>query len=125
MRTGLNPFFLTATVDYLLERGFLAAPHGRWRLAEPLVGIVLCLRLQRGCGVRGWGRDGLGTGARGRGARARRALMSTSMKRLAVSTRDSGPQAVAGCAGPCAPPRGAPRGDRGQGGEVRPFERRP
>ena len=29
----------------------------------------LCLRLQRGCGVRGWGRDGLGTGARGRGAR--------------------------------------------------------
>ena len=38
----------------------------------------LCLRLQRGCGVRGWGRDGLGTGARGRGARARRALMSTT-----------------------------------------------
>ena len=36
----------------------------------------LCLRLQRGCGVRGWGRDDLGTGARGRGARARRALMS-------------------------------------------------
>ena len=27
---------------------------------------LLCLRLQRGCGVRGWGRDGLGTGARGR-----------------------------------------------------------
>ena len=27
----------------------------------------LCLRLQRGCGVRGWGRDGLGTGAQGRG----------------------------------------------------------
>jgi hypothetical protein len=23
----------------------------------------LCLRLHRGCGVRGWGRDGLGTGA--------------------------------------------------------------
>jgi hypothetical protein len=23
----------------------------------------LCLRLQQGCGVRGWGRDGLGTGA--------------------------------------------------------------
>ena len=38
----------------------------------------LCLRLQRGCGVRGWGRDDLGTGARGRGARARRALMSTT-----------------------------------------------
>ena len=30
--------------------------------------FALCLRLQRGCGVRGWGRDGLGTGARGRGA---------------------------------------------------------
>ena len=29
---------------------------------------ALCLRLQRGCGMRGWGRDGLGTGARGRGA---------------------------------------------------------
>ena len=40
----------------------------------------LCLRLQRGCGVRGWGRDGLGTGARGRGARARRALMLPCMK---------------------------------------------
>jgi hypothetical protein len=38
----------------------------------------LCLRLQRGCGVRGWERDGLGTGARGRVARARRALMSTT-----------------------------------------------
>jgi len=30
----------------------------------------LCLRLQRGCGVRGWGRDGLGTGRR-EGARGR------------------------------------------------------
>ena len=40
----------------------------------------LCLRLQRGGGLRGWGRDDLGTGARGRGARARRALMSTCMK---------------------------------------------
>ena len=39
----------------------------------------LCLRLQRGCGVRGWGCDGLGTGARGRGARARRALMLPSL----------------------------------------------
>jgi hypothetical protein len=29
---------------------------------------LLCLRLQRGCGVRGWGPDGLGTG--GVGARA-------------------------------------------------------
>jgi hypothetical protein len=28
----------------------------------------LCLRLQRGCGVRGWGRDGLGTGAQVRGS---------------------------------------------------------
>ena len=28
---------------------------------------VLCLRLQRGCGMRGWGRDGLGAGAQGRG----------------------------------------------------------
>ena len=35
---------------------------------------TLCLRLQRGCGVRGWG-DGLGTGRRGGGARARRALI--------------------------------------------------
>jgi antirestriction protein ArdC len=25
--------------------------------------LLLCLRLQRGGGVRGWGRDGLGTGA--------------------------------------------------------------
>ena len=39
-RTGGNPLFLTAIVDYLLERGILAAPHGRWRLAEPLDGIV-------------------------------------------------------------------------------------
>ena len=42
--------------------------------------LPLCLRLQRGCGVRGWGRDGLGTGARGRGARARRALMLPSLQ---------------------------------------------
>jgi hypothetical protein len=27
----------------------------------------LCLRLQRGCGVRAWGPDGLGTGGQGRG----------------------------------------------------------
>ena len=42
-------------------------------------GIVLCLRLQRGVGVRGWGRDGLGTGRRGGGARARRAFMLPSL----------------------------------------------
>jgi hypothetical protein len=35
---------------------------------------TLCLRLQRGCGVRGWG-DGLGAARRGGGARARRALI--------------------------------------------------
>jgi hypothetical protein len=29
---------------------------------------ALCLRLQRGGGLRGWGRDGLGTGRRGEGA---------------------------------------------------------
>ena len=45
----------------------------------------LCLRLQRGCGVRGWGRDGLGTGARGRGARAPRALMLTILARRLTS----------------------------------------
>ena len=28
----------------------------------------LCLRLHRGCGVRGWGRDGLGRGRRRGGA---------------------------------------------------------
>ena len=39
-RTGGNPLFVTATVDYLLERGVLASPHGRWGLAEPLTGIV-------------------------------------------------------------------------------------
>ena len=39
-RTGGNPLFLAATVDYLLQRGLLAAPHRRWRLAEPLGGIV-------------------------------------------------------------------------------------
>ena len=38
---------------------------------------LLCLRPQRGCGMRRWGRDGLGAGAQGRGARARRALMLT------------------------------------------------
>ena len=39
-RTGGNPLFVTATVDYLLERGTLASPHGRWWLVEPLAGIV-------------------------------------------------------------------------------------
>src|SRR5262245_19626249 len=43
------------------------APARRSLRAE--TGPLLFLRLQRGCGVRGWGRDGLGTGARGRGAR--------------------------------------------------------
>jgi hypothetical protein len=52
------------------------APHKREPLAASVAAVKkLCLRLQRGCGVRGWGRDGLGTGARGRGARARRALI--------------------------------------------------
>jgi len=41
--------------------------------AGRLKGPELCLRLQRGCGVRAWGPDGLGTGggerARGRGGR--------------------------------------------------------
>src|SRR4029079_671656 len=39
-RTRGNPLFLTATVEYLLERGILTVLHGRWRLAEPLTGIV-------------------------------------------------------------------------------------
>ena len=42
--------------------------------------VGLCLRLPRGCGVRGWERDGLGTGRREGGARARRALMSTTRR---------------------------------------------
>ena len=36
----------------------------------------LCLRLQRGCGMRGWGRDGLGAGARGRGSRPETSVRS-------------------------------------------------
>jgi tetratricopeptide (TPR) repeat protein len=39
-RTGGNPLFVTATVAYLLERGLLAASGGRWRLVEPLDGII-------------------------------------------------------------------------------------
>jgi DNA-binding winged helix-turn-helix (wHTH) protein len=39
-RTGGNPLFVTATVDYLLERGLLGASGGRWRTAEPLDGVV-------------------------------------------------------------------------------------
>jgi hypothetical protein len=33
-----------------------------------MVATWLCLRLQRGCGVRGWGPAGLGTGAQVRGS---------------------------------------------------------
>ena len=36
-----------------------------------------CLRLQRGCGVRGWGLTAWGRGRRRGGARARRAFMLT------------------------------------------------
>ena len=45
-------------------------PSGRAKGVIPRVRTppLLCLRLQRGCGVRGWGRDGLGTGRRGEGA---------------------------------------------------------
>jgi len=39
-RTGGNPLFMTATVEYLLERGLLAATDGCWRLAGPLDGII-------------------------------------------------------------------------------------
>jgi hypothetical protein len=39
-RTGGNPLFVAATVAYLLERGLLATSGGRWRLAEPLDGII-------------------------------------------------------------------------------------
>jgi len=39
-RTKGNPLFLTATVDYLLDRGILAVRRGRWEMAEPLDGIV-------------------------------------------------------------------------------------
>ena len=66
---------------------------GQWyvHVSVPIFQFLLCLRLQRGAacgagGVMAWKR-GRGEG----GTRARRALMSTSMKRLAVSTRDSIP----------------------------------
>ena len=60
------------------------------------IGIdVLCLRLQRGCGVRGWGRDGLGTGARGRGARARRAFVLPSLMVRTMDEWAKHPQAAA------------------------------
>jgi hypothetical protein len=43
------------------------APDKREPLAASVAAVKkLCLRLQRGCGVRGWGRDGLGTEAQGR-----------------------------------------------------------
>jgi hypothetical protein len=45
------------------SNGDLRSPSLLGDVSQPL----LRLRLQRGCGVRGWGRDGLGTGARGRG----------------------------------------------------------
>jgi DNA-binding winged helix-turn-helix (wHTH) protein/tetratricopeptide (TPR) repeat protein len=35
-----NPLFLTATVDYLLDRGILSARTGRWEMTEVLDGIV-------------------------------------------------------------------------------------
>jgi hypothetical protein len=60
----------------------LPSPEG-----EASGGAPLCLRLQRGCGVRGWGRDGLGTGARGRGAGARRALMLPSLSTTSPDAR--------------------------------------
>jgi hypothetical protein len=71
----------------------------------------LCLRLRRGCGVRGWGRDDLGTGARGRGARARRALMSTT--RCACGSSGA---AVCGAGGVMTWARGRGEGARGRGG---------
>jgi predicted ATPase len=39
-RTDGNPLFVTATVDYLRERGILATAEGRWHLEEPLDGVV-------------------------------------------------------------------------------------
>jgi hypothetical protein len=53
------------------------------------IALELCLRLQRGWGVRGWGRVSLGTGARGRGARVRRALMSTTDQGAAARGRSA------------------------------------
>ena len=64
-----------ATVGRPINGVSTKASAGAWTCVAPM----LCLRLQRGCGVRGWGRDGLETGARGRGARARRALMLPSL----------------------------------------------
>ena len=39
-RTSGNPLFVTATVDFLLERELLAPVDGRWQLAAPLDGVV-------------------------------------------------------------------------------------
>ena len=47
------------------ERG--AQGRGREARRSCDVEYPLCLRLQRGCGMRRWGRDGLGAGAQGRG----------------------------------------------------------
>lgn len=49
--------------------------------------LPLCLRLRRGCDMRGEGRDGLGTRGRGaRAPRARRALMSTTRPAAGAET---------------------------------------
>jgi len=51
-------------LERIFARCWFFLCYALWRrvlgVSEP------CLRLQRGCGVRGWGRDGLGTGSRGR-----------------------------------------------------------
>lgn len=39
-RTSGNPLFVTATVDFLLERALLGADGGRWQLSAPLDGVV-------------------------------------------------------------------------------------
>jgi len=39
-RTSGNPLFVTATVDFLLERELLASDGGRWQLSAPLEGVV-------------------------------------------------------------------------------------
>ena len=39
-RTNGIPLFVVATVDFLLERGLLAITADRWRLREPLAGVI-------------------------------------------------------------------------------------
>ena len=39
-RTGGTPLFVVATVDFLLERGLLTPVDDRWRLREPLAGVI-------------------------------------------------------------------------------------